>query len=679
MTTAAIDLGATSLRVACPGGGITLVRSPDDADAVPALVWLAGPGDARVGAGAAGAPPGEVIATARADLLADQRATARDRYYHGRFESPESVAGYLLADAARRAGAASGTPARDILLGFPAAADDSAALRRAASAAGLTLAGTIAEPVAVALHYGAVRDGVDHLTLVHDLGGTSLDIAALRVSGRNVAIVRSERHAIGGRDWDEALARELLASAGAASAPPDAVAAATARRLRERLSDSERATAQLTGPQAGHEVGVDRARLEAVTASLLGRVMAITREAIDEATVAAGERPDTILLAGGANRMPAIARELERQLGVRVRVHEPQAAVVRGLAMARDFGLLFVTGLEGDPLSLPAMPPRRSLPGTPAARAIDPGPRQPDDAPVPPALDPRDPDPVPRDPDPALPGHGQEAPRTRPLRPDQRGRAAPPPPPPPPPPARGQPGAGDAPGEDGQAARAGPQPPPGLVPVGGSPRAEQLSGRPVEELEALRRGDRVLLTWRWPGGSVQAQVRWQSDDGKEQGTARCTRRSYEHEGGFELPVGLGPAMITVEALGYGGQLSGDPPSPVRVEAARLTVRYDPAVRLVWWRWPRRTVTVTFTSDASCLLPPTLVIRGTGGYMPQSTRDGDVVHRVPAQHLAAGVPSAVTFQLPAPRRARWLVCVPADHAVASDVDLLPASLHRLRVS
>ena len=702
MTSAAIDLGATCLRVAYRGrDGVEVVRAADGADAVPAAVWLAGPQDARVGEAAAGGPPDEIITSVRADLLADPRATARDRYFHGQFQSPESVAGYLLAEAARRAGVASGTPVRDVVLGVPASVEDGGALRRAAAAARLTVADATAEPLAVALHYGAVGDGVDHLTVVHDLGGTTLDVTVLRISGRNVAILRSVRHAIGGTCWDEALAGELLAEAGAGGTP-DAAARRTAEQLRVQLSDSEQAVGRLTGPGIEREVRIDRARLEETTADLLSRVVEATRETIEEAVRAAGERPDTIMLAGGANRMPMIGRALAERLGLDVRASEPQLAVVRGLALARDFGLLFLTGQDGDPLTLPTARPTRpgphglpaAAPGSPEAvpeprttsretRIIDPEPQAADPEPATADPEPRiaDPEPTATGPEPRLSDPEPAAPV--PADSSRAGtasrRAAPPPPPPRrPPPPPSPPSAGPRTGGAGPDRAAGRAGPPGVIPVGGPPEAERMSGRPVEQLRALRRGDRLLLTWIWPEDSVEAQVRWWSEDDRPglRGSARCSLRLFEHDGGFELPIGRARMTITVEALVYGDRLDGEPPSPLVVEPPRPVIRYDPSVKKGRRKW---TVTVTFTGEIDCSLPPAFVVLGTGSYMPASTRDGEVVHTVPPQPVAAGSPASISFELAPQRGTRWLVCLPADADADAGVDLRPASLHRLKVN
>jgi actin-like ATPase involved in cell morphogenesis len=705
MTSAAIDLGATCLRVAYRGpDGVEVVHAADGADAVRAAVWMAGPEDARAGQAAAAGPPDEIITSVRADLLADPRATAPDRYFHGHFQSPEAVAGYLLAEAARRAGVASGMPVRDVMLGVPACVEDGGAISRAATVAGLRVADTTAEPLAVALHYGAVRDGVDHVTVVHDLGGTTLDVTVLRISGRNVAILRSARHPIGGTSWDEVLAGQLLAEAGVGGTPgPDACR--VAEQLRVQLSDREQATGRLTEPGIERDVRFDRARLEEVTAHLLSRVVEITRETIEDAVRAGGERPDTVMLAGGANRMPMIGRALAERLGLDVRASEPQLAVVRGLMLARDFGLLFLTGQDGDPLTMPrARPTRpRQHPEAPVssqeAQVIGPEQQTADSEPLaadpePAASDPEprlsDPEPAAADPEPAAsdpePRLSDPEPVT-PVRPDSS-RAAPtqatprrtaplPPPRPPQPPSAPQvarPRTNDA-DRDRPAQRAGP---PGVVPVGGPPEAERMSGCPVEHLRALRRGDRLLLTWIWPDDSVESEVRWWSEDDRPglQGIARCSRRLFEHDGGFELPAGRARMTITVEALVYGDRLEAQPPSALVVEPPRPAVRYAPSVKKGRRKW---TVTMTFTGDVDCSLPPVLVVLGTDSYMPASTRDGEVVHMVPRQTVAAGSPASVSFELPPQRGTRWLVCLPADADTDAGVDLRPASLHRLQVN
>jgi len=214
------------------------------------------------------------------------------------------------------------------------------------------------------------------------------------------------------------------------------------------------------------------------------------------------------------------------------------------------------------------------------------------------------------------------------------------------------------------------------VPVGGTPDAGQLAARPVERLRALRRGERLLLTWDWPTGSAEAHIRWRSDTDRpgQHGGARCSRRLYNHEGGFEIPVGRGGVMVTVEALGYGPEFDGTPPTALRVEPSSPVVTYDADVN-GWRKW---TATVTFASQVDCQLPPVFAVLGTGGYPRESSRDGAGGPVIPAQPLSAGQPMTVTFEL-APRRGTcWLVCLLADDDTVPLIDLRPAALHRLKV-
>ena len=621
MTTAAVDLGRTNLRAGYLGpDGFTLVPAADGTDAVPAAVWLAAPGDARAGELAAGGPSGEVITTVRADLLADPRATASERYFHGRFESPVAVAGYLLRDVARRTALASRGDVTAVILGRPVTVDDSVPLRRAAASARLTVAGIIAEPVAVALHYGAVADGVDHVTVVADAGGTAMDATVLRIRDRVVTI------------------------------------AASARRPAADVADRRAALTELV------------------------------RQAMAEAGDGPGQRPDSVLLAGGASRAPAVAGALTDQLGLHVRISQPEAAVVRGLALWAEFGPLYVTGLGGDAVSPPVPPPSRAVSFPAPPRAADPPVADPLPRVAAPGAaagaggpHPVDPLPSPADPLPRAAAAGRPAtvssaaPAAAPSPPERP--AAPPPPPPPPPPPRSSRSARTAPGPPRpgkRTVRGGT----GEVPVGGAPDAAALMGRPVERLKALRRGDRVLLTWDWPPGSAEARVRWVARDDRpgQHGSARCTRRLYNHEGGFEIPAGRDGVMITVEALGYGAEFDDTPPSALHVEPATPAVTYEPDVR-GWRKW---TATVTFVSQVDCRLPSVLAVLGTGVYKPESTRDGTVVQVIPAQPLSAGEPTVVTFELTPQHGTCWLVCLPADDDTEAPVALRPASLHRLRV-
>ncbi|WP_194913350.1 hypothetical protein, partial [Catenulispora rubra] len=200
--------------------------------------------------------------------------------------------------------------------------------------------------------------------------------------------------------------------------------------------------------------------------------------------------------------------------------------------------------------------------------------------------------------------------------------------------------------------------------------------QPVAALTAERREDHALLTWIWPPDCVISVVRWQIGGGGDarRGETECTRRVYEHEGGFQLRIGPTESLFTVEALVPGSSPEPGPPSSVGLAALPPAIRYAPAVQ---GRGSRRTGQVTLTSDTDCTFPAIDVVLARGHYLPRGAHEGEVVYRISGAHLSPRTPLTVQFPLAGHRGPFWLVCFTADPAEAS-VELLPESLHRLKV-
>ncbi|WP_328967410.1 Hsp70 family protein [Streptomyces sp. NBC_00239] len=235
----------------------------------------------------------------------------------------------------------------------------------------------------------------------------------------------------------------------------------------------------------------------------------------------------------------------------------------------------------------------------------------------------------------------------------------------------------------------------------------------VSELSAIRRGDHLLVLWAWPPSSRTARVRWRAEHpggtpvpapdspteaitetitGPATGTGRATdpasaapttgdilvrRRVYEHDGGLDLHVGRGAVTLTVEALVSDPGVDIEEATALPVPAEPPLVLYEPRVRRRLGGG--RTATVTFRCASGCTLPALRIVHGTGSFRPASPAEGTVLHEVPAQPLAAGVPLSVRFPLPPSRETSWLVCFPADPDSLGEVELRPVALHRLRVS
>ncbi|MEZ0107697.1 hypothetical protein ABH920_001689 [Catenulispora sp. EB89] len=344
---------------------------------------------------------------------------------------------------------------------------------------------------------------------------------------------------------------------------------------------------------------------------------------------------DAVLLAG-ADATPDLAAQLHEALGIPVRCDEPGAAVAAGAARSADFGFLRVN-TSGTPSSNPAPRPLPFV-TTPEREDPEPARQQPVSTPeeqIRPRTQPPYTPPTPPSPPPQTPSGPFTAPPTAPP----TGHV---------PPTRPAPSAGP----------------------------DASYPQPVAALTAERREEHALLTWIWPPDCVISVVRWQIGRGGDarRGETECTRRVYEHEGGFQLRIGASESLFTVEALVPGSSPEPAPPSSVGLAALPPAIRYVPAVQ---GRGSRRTGQVTLTSDTDCTFPAIDVVLARGHYLPRGAHEGEVVHRIAGAHLSPRMPLTVQFPLAGHRGPFWLVCFTADPAEAS-VELLPESLHRLKV-
>ncbi|WP_353940739.1 hypothetical protein ABII15_03340 [Streptomyces sp. HUAS MG91] len=468
----------------------------------------------------------------------------------------------------------------EAVFGLPASADRDAEarLRRAAEDAGLRVHRVVPKPVAVALHYGAIDEGVLRTVLVVDQTVETVELTVLAIT-------------------------------------PDL----TARIVSTR-----------TVP-----LGEDHART------------AMDRELAEAA-------PDAVLLSGGlytqADRRDEV-EDLPAAQGLMVRCTSPELAVVHGLLLLDDFGLLRVT----------------TGPAPEASQNFPPPPEDPEPQPWTTA---------PTDPEPPAAATATEPP------PRRAEPTAPPTEPPPAPPAEPR-------KPEPESAPPAPEEP---APAPSAPTATHtgaVQSVPVTQLQATRRDDHLLVLWAWPDNALTARVRWRREDptapgdGPRDGDIRCQRRVYEHDGGLTLPLGRGAVTLTVEALVPGARADTEGAASLHVAAEPPIVDYEPALRRRLTG--ARVATVTFTARTGCDLPAVRIVHGLGRYRPTSTAEGTVLHEVPAQRLSAGTPLTVEFPFPGTKGTSWLVCFPADGPAAPHdpddrpTDIRPTALHRLRVT
>lgn len=232
----------------------------------------------------------------------------------GRIVSPVQVSAEILRTLKQRAEMVLGKGVDRAVITVPAYFDDAArtATRDAARLAGLEVLRLVNEPTAAALAYGLDK-GAEGLYAVYDLGGGTFDVSLLRLEkGVFQVLATGGDAALGGDDFDRALAEYLLAERGDAIAAGDVKPLlAAARRAKEGLTDAETVTVDLEFGGKATRHTVDKASFNRLIAPLVERTLAAARAVLADAGVTATDLAG-IVLVGGSTRVPLVRDEVAR-------------------------------------------------------------------------------------------------------------------------------------------------------------------------------------------------------------------------------------------------------------------------------------------------------------------------------------------------------------------------------
>lgn len=262
------------------------------------------------------------------------------------------VCGILLDQVRRFAEKHLGEPVRQCVIAVPAYFNDvqKAAVRDAASLAGLKVKKLVHEPTAVALAYGYNKGGDSRIVIV-DMGGIRLDVSVMEISGNVFDVVATGGDPyLGGANIDTRIADWIL---GNIKKKHGQDLEGEVRLLQKVRTAAEQAKRELSRCKAvdlqiplsvgtrDEKAKLGLLRLHLSTVEELGgdivkRVLDTVRRTLGERGLRPGDVDDVILV-GGATRMPLLKSRIERYFSKEARHNlPPEEVVALGAALLAD-------------------------------------------------------------------------------------------------------------------------------------------------------------------------------------------------------------------------------------------------------------------------------------------------------------------------------------------------------
>ena len=233
----------------------------------------------------------------------------------------------------------------DQLLGavitVPAYFDDAQrqATKDAASIAGINVLRLLNEPTAAAVAYG-LDTGNEGVIAVYDLGGGTFDISILRLNkGVFEVLATGGDSALGGDDFDHAIAEWVMEQAGIGNNPEPSVVRQlmqSARKAKEALTDAETTSMEITVGDVQWQGQLTREKMNALVEPLIRKTLMSCRRALRDAGV---EKQDIqeVVMVGGSTRVPYVRQQVGEFFECEPLVSiDPDKVVALGAALQAD-------------------------------------------------------------------------------------------------------------------------------------------------------------------------------------------------------------------------------------------------------------------------------------------------------------------------------------------------------
>lgn len=324
-----IDLGTTNSVVAVmEGGEPTVITNPEGSRLTPSVVGFTKDDQRLVGQMAkrqAVSNPARTISSIKRHMgEAGYKVKIDDKEY-----SPEEISAMVLQKLKADAEKYLGETVSEAVITVPAYFSDSQrqATKDAGKIAGLNVQRIINEPTAAALAYG-IDKTEDHTILVYDLGGGTFDVSILELGDGvfEVKATNGDTH-LGGDDFDNRIVEWLVEEFKKENGIDLSKDKMSLQRLREaaekaKIELSNMVTTNINLPfiTAGAEgpmhldMDLSRAKFEEMTADLVERTIAPTKNALKDAGLSASEI-NKVILVGGSTRIPAVQEAIKNVMG----------------------------------------------------------------------------------------------------------------------------------------------------------------------------------------------------------------------------------------------------------------------------------------------------------------------------------------------------------------------------
>lgn len=281
---------------------------------------------------------------------------------------PEELSSMVLRSLKEDAEAYLGHKVTEAIVTVPAYFSDAQrkATRVAGQLAGLNVERLLNEPTAAALAYGIQDTQRETKFLVFDLGGGTFDVSILELF-EGVMEVRASAgdNFLGGEDFVSSMFDAFFIRSGLDKALGGQPLSASQRqrlrdeaeRVKRALSDSASATMAFHYNGTDYTWDLTEDTLAQLCEPLMQRLRTPVERALRDATIKASEL-DSVVLAGGATRMPLVRKLASRMFGRFPMIHlDPDEAIALGAAVQaglkmRDAALDEVVMTDVAPYSL---------------------------------------------------------------------------------------------------------------------------------------------------------------------------------------------------------------------------------------------------------------------------------------------------------------------------------------